>query len=59
MKAGDLVRLPYYKEHQRNVLVLVLEASVRHGNVKILLPDGVIWYLHQKELEVINEVQSR
>jgi hypothetical protein len=55
VKAGDLVRLPYYKEHQRNVLVLVLEASERHGNVKILLPDGGIWYLHQKELEVINE----
>ena len=55
MKVGDLVRLPYYSKHQRNVLVIILEASERHGNVKILLPDGGFWYLHKRELEVLNE----
>jgi len=53
VKIGDLVRLPYYSKHQRNVLVIILEASERHGNVKILLPDGGFWYLHKRELEVV------
>ena len=55
MKVGDLVRLPYYRKHQKNVLVIILEASEAHGNVCILLPDGGYWYLHKRELEVIHE----
>lgn len=53
MKVGDLAILPYYSKHQRDVPVIILEASEVHGNVKILLPDGGFWYLHKSELEVL------